>query len=134
MSTTNALEAARRGYAFLAGPGKQWDFEVSRLDPDTLDLSSGMDCALCQAGNVNNYWAAIERLAIEGLPVTDEDSAVALPLDASGEVSVLYLWERRHGFRTFDSYTDPTGEAIGERYDTLTQAWRQVIKEHRDGH
>lgn len=120
------LDVARRGYEFLATEGVQWDFEVSRLNPDTLDISSGVDCALSQAGACH-YWTAVKRLAIEGFPVADEEALHQMDL-AEAPVSATFLWERWHGFRH-----GPGVRLTFEAYDELTQAWRQVVKEARDG-
>lgn len=121
--TTKYFEQAQRGYDFLATEGRQWDFEVSRLNPDTLDVSSGADCALCQAG-ATNYWKAIERLADEGLPVTDAEMVLEMDFFVC---SPTYLWERAHGFRL-----GPDIDYTPDRYAKLTEAWREVIKKARD--
>lgn len=119
MTTTQFIEQAQRGYDFLATVGRQWDFDVVRLNPDTLDMSSGMDCALCQAGNTH-YWKAMERLADEGYPVTDAE--MVHELEGDGDACCTYLWEQAHGFRLVP----------GVGYARLTEAWREVIKKARD--
>lgn len=123
MVSTEFIEAAQRGYDFLATQGKQWDFEVSRLNPDTLELSTASNCAIAQAAGVH-YWAAIERLAEQGFPVTDNDMAYDLETFAEFPARCTFLWERRHGFRLI-------GHEEGG-YAGLTEAWREVIKRARD--
>jgi hypothetical protein len=123
---TAFTEAAQRGYDFLVAKAWQWDFDVSRLNPDTLDVSSGHDCALSQAAGTM-YWHAIQRLADEGYPVTDGDMLIEIE-DSPYGASAIFSWERAHGFRL-----QPGIPFSPEAYDELTQAWREVIKKARDG-
>lgn len=120
---STATEAAVNGYTFLKEHGAEFGLDVSRLNPDTLDLASGCDCALAQAFGADGYWAAIEALA-SSFPVTTQDMAIGISLDEA-EQRATVLWERLHGF-TLKSGVEPYD------YAQLTEAWRMVIKSNRD--
>jgi hypothetical protein len=125
-----ALAAAVRGYTFLKEHGAKYGLDVSRLNPDTLDLASGCDCALAQAygsegtWTTRGYWAAIQKLA-PSFPVTTQAMSVDFFFAEDEQRSAL-AWERAHGF-IIKYVADPYG------YIQLTEAWRAVIKANRDG-
>jgi hypothetical protein len=128
LSHEQYVERATRGYRFLASSeGQRLGFNVHLLNPDTLDLSDGCDCALGETYEGGSYWDAVDRLAEEEYPATSLDQAWSLENERYRMSSTL-IWERRHGFLVgMGDDTDPV-----RGYALLTAAWREVIKRERD--
>ena len=129
---TEALRRVRLGYAWIREHGQPFDLDVDRLDPTSLDMRSGDDCALCQAADGGYYGHVLDALMV---------GEAIQSASISGDHVPGSLWGCKHGFSTYDpdsTYLD--GPAPGHlingilvTYDDLTRAWKQVIQEEREG-
>jgi hypothetical protein len=125
--------AAEKGYAWLLESGPQCGLDVTRIDSDTLDLSSSCRCVLGQLGGVLDFEDTLDQ--------------IAATVNIEGDFEARRDWASEHGFfvtlqtvapsvpdmREFYRITPweqfEINAALDRVYKGLTDAWREVIAE-----
>lgn len=125
------VERVARGLAWILDEGARYDVDISRVDLDSIDMASTVDCVLGQArGGYGEPDSTGFRRPGYGTVLTalTEDGTIA-PTMLFGPAE-RERWAYAHGFLTF--YRE-SGNVVGleHAFDVLRDAWAVAITAHR---
>lgn len=104
-----ATRRVARGLSWLKESGEQYGFNVSKLNPQTLDISSGYDCVFGQLTGAYSW--GLDRMG---------------KLNEEG-----YQWAAEHGFACAPGALLTDFRRTLLEYALLTKAWREALAEER---